>query len=172
MYELITGLLTKENITLALSIFGAIGTVCSFVYTAISTRKNINVRVSKAYFYKNTVLIHILIDNKSRLPITINRISLIIGKSVFSSFDIKTQIFKGVTRQNNEITDTRLIFSPEFPICIGSLGGTNCYPFFELPPEAFETLSTELTLQFHTNRGMIKKKKLSFQLVDSPAKMC
>lgn len=165
-------LLTKDNITFILAVFGSVGTLVSWTCAALSTRKNINVRITKAYLCKNSILIHIIIDNKSRLPITINRISLVADNTIFSTFDIQTQIFKSVTKQNNEITNAQVILSPAFPIEISSLGGTNCYPYFELSPEVFETLSTELTLQFHTNRSMVKKKKLSFQPVDSPGEMC
>lgn len=165
-------LLTKDNITFILAVFGSLGTLISWTLSLISTRKNINVRISKAYPYNNSILFHILIDNKSRLPITITRISLIIGDDIFSTFDTKTQIFRSEHKCNGEILSVNTIYSPTFPIEIGSLGGVNCYPYFELPPEVFETLSTEATLQFHTNRGMIKKKKLLFQTVDSPEKMC
>lgn len=165
-------LLTKENITFALAVFGSVGTLLSWICTICANRKNIGVQISKAYFCNNTVLTHIIIDNKSRLPITITQISLISDKSNYACFNIQTRIYNGVTKQNDVILDTKTIISPKFPIEIGSLGGTSCYPFFELPPEDFEKLSTDLTLQFHTNRGMIKKKKLSFQRVGSPGEMC
>lgn len=165
-------LLTKDNITFILAVFGSLGTLISWTFSLISTRKSINVRISKAYLYDNSILLHILIDNKSRLPITITRISLVIGNNIFSTFDTQTQIYRGERKCKGEVLSVNTIYSPTFPIEIGSLGGTNCYPYFELSPEAFETLSTELTLQFHTNRGMVKKKKLSFEPVDSPEKMC
>lgn len=165
-------ILTKDNITFALAVFGSLGTILSWIYASISNRKNIYVRISRAYLHDNSVLLHILMDNKSRLPISINRVSLIINETTYHAFDIKTQIFRGDYKSNNEIIKTDIIYSAEFPIELASLGGTNFYLFFELPPNAFQSLSTQLTLQFHTNRGMVRKRKLSFQTVDSPAEMC
>ena len=44
MSNLTTELLTRENITLALSIFGSIGTLVTFISSYLSKRKNLRIK--------------------------------------------------------------------------------------------------------------------------------
>lgn len=54
--QTVSKLLTRENITLALSIFGSIGTLITFISSYLHTRKNLKIKISRAGYG------HILLD--------------------------------------------------------------------------------------------------------------
>ena len=77
MYS-IKSLLTKDNITLALSIFGSIGTLLSWLFSITKNRKNIDIKIAGRRFSNNTnfLLVYMLFENRSSLPISITDISV------------------------------------------------------------------------------------------------
>ena len=76
--NIIHSLLTRSNITLALSIFGSVGTLISFIFSVFKNRKNISIEIAGRRFSDkpSSLLVYILFENKSRLPISITNISV------------------------------------------------------------------------------------------------
>ena len=75
-------LLTRENITLALSIFGAAGTLFTFITSYMSKRKNLKVQITKSSYRTDAhmLLITLTFENRSMLPIAITSIKCFVGK--------------------------------------------------------------------------------------------
>lgn len=76
--QTVSKLLTRENITLALSIFGSIGTLITFISSYLHTRKNLKIKISRSGYGRSTpkMLISLTFENQSRLPISITSIKV------------------------------------------------------------------------------------------------
>ncbi len=152
--------LTRENITLAIAIFGALGTILTWIHSIIANRKNITFSIISAYHKNNIMAAYIMIENKSRLPICINGFSLVEGEKKVMCKQIPTKIIEITDRSGSEITDNRKIISCQFPISLGALSGDSVYLLFELK-DININISEELNFLISTNRG----KELSFRVI-------
>jgi hypothetical protein len=84
---------TRDNITLFLSVFGGAGTLLTWFFTWLKTRKNISIRIIKICKIKDLLVMYASIINRSGTPITIENISVFIGGNVFSCYEFPTKIF-------------------------------------------------------------------------------
>lgn len=112
----------------------------------------------------DTAYMFLMIENKSRLPVAISQITLLqrcghgylrtacrpFPKEVIS----RKKTVKGV------ITDLPPLYSDQLPISLSGLSSKCCIVLFEDIPKAILPLSTHLTLEILTNRGMRARKKL------------
>lgn len=133
-FELLKPFLTKENITLFLSILGVLGSFSSWVYIFIKNRKNINFQiVGQRYCDDSSLLIYMMFTNKSRLPIAITNIGVYINSTFYSCIEIPIVALEETTRCKNEIISHHEYKSLPMPIVISGLGGTSGYVYFEFP---------------------------------------
>ncbi len=151
---------TKENFTLAIALVGAIGTIASWVYAFLSTRKRLAFKLVSSYTKNNTFISFVMIENKSRLPISINAISLILNEDTIMCGQIPTKILEITNRSGQEVTDRRKIFTMQFPISLAALSGASGYIFFELKGQEINNEEKLLTM-LGTNRG----KPITFRVV-------
>lgn len=162
-----TNFFNRDNITLALSIFGSAGTLISAILSFIRSRKRISITVPKLYRNDSSIWLYVLIENNSRLPISVNSISMRFNDELFYASQISQKILEVTQRTGNTITDKKEYFSIQFPISLPALSGTSGYLYFEIPATFFENSSTQLCFQVGTNRGMIKKTKLPYTLAEN-----
>lgn len=155
-------LATRDNITLAIAIFGAVGTIATWITTALHSRKHIAVHIVKAYQYNNKLILYLSFQNKSRLPISIDSITLVTEDSNYFCNTIQHIIFTITPKTGKTIAGKSDITSILFPINLSSLGGASGYVEFDFPQEASKRLSTHLNLQVQTNRGALPKMQLPF----------
>ncbi|MDD4564490.1 MAG: hypothetical protein PHE79_03320 [Eubacteriales bacterium] len=156
--------LTLDNITLALAVFGSVGTILTWVISAFRNHKNLSIKPipddrhaitfsTQQHLYATMAVI---IENKSRLPIAITQFQVINADGKPLTADL---IPAFIYHQSNNIVPmefggySRIIESAEFPINICALGAAQAYMHFTLP------LGTNLqirTILLHTNRGIMK----------------
>lgn len=158
--EYIKQFLTRENITLIIAVFGALGTIATWISNYFHTRKNIEIQIIKISHMEKSLLAYITIQNKSRLPISINCISTQINGHSYSGFTVPPYTLNVQKESENKITSIREYSPIPFPINLGSLSGTSGYIFFDIPKCDVESLSTPLTVLVSTNRGDVMKMKL------------
>lgn len=161
--NVIHSLLTRNNITLALSIFGAVGTLLSWIFSAVQNRQNIKIeivghRISRK---NNFLLVYMLFENKSHLPILITNISVKLGSTWYPCRKFPSIVFFESLKQKDEITFHNEHYSLSFPIYIISLGGSSGYIYFDFPESSLPPDATYLTFQFSANRGKAIEMKLS-----------
>lgn len=159
-------LFTKENITFALAVFGSVGTLISAIASFIHRHKKLSIHISKLYFDHTSIWLYCIFENKSQLPISINSLSVQIKNIFIHTSQIPQKVLEITDRSGNTITNRREFYSISFPIFLPALGGTAGYVYFDIPEERLEILPTELFFQAGTNRGMVRKRKLSYTLVD------
>ena len=162
MYS-IKSLLTKDNITLALSIFGSIGTLLSWLFSITKNRKNIDIKIAGRRFSNNTnfLLVYMLFENRSSLPISITDISVQLDSTWYPCEKVPIVALTETSRHNGEITSQHEHYTLPFPIFITGLGGTSGYVYFEFPESSLPLDATHLKFLVSTNRGKAIEKKLS-----------
>lgn len=144
---------TRDNITLALSIFGSVGTLISWLYLLVRQMKNIDIRVIEHNFTEQSILVYLLFENKSRLPIAITDIVLVQDSKTIHCEPIPTLAFQATKRVNNEIVEQIRDYTLGLPIQLETLGAKSGYVYFEVPPTGQQISSKSLTVQICTNRG-------------------
>lgn len=133
-------LLTRENITLALSIFGAIGTLFTFLTYML--------------------LITLTFENRSVLPIAITSIKCFIDKKEFPLFEHPICVKEYAHSRGKEVIDRKFLYNINFPVDIQQLSAFSGSIVLELSQKELETLSTPLTLQVFSTRGKAQKIEL------------
>ncbi len=150
-----------DMITLCLSIFGALGTIGTWIVSAIRSRKSLDVQILKACQLDQFFILYICILNKSRLPISIGNIFLIHNGKKYSCVNTPPRYWVIHSVSGKTVTASHTSSDMPFPINLSSLGGTSGYLSFELPEDIFQNFSTPLTFEFLTNRGTLSEMKLS-----------
>lgn len=158
--ETLASLFTRDNITLALSIFGSIGTVFTFIHTFITNRKNVNVRIIGHRFSDESLLIYMAFENKSRLPISVTGITVMINGVWYSCVEPSITVLNETFRTGKIVTSHHEYKSLALPISLPSLGGTSGYVYFEFPEAIFQTDTTQLKFLINSNRGVVVEKTL------------
>lgn len=155
MREIIISFLTRENITLAIAIFGAVGAVCNWVQKQIDNKVSMDVHLLKAFKPGRSFVVYLSFQNRSRLPISINSVSVLIDGSAYQCELVPHSAFK---KYNSGVLVSE-IKTMTFPVNLSPLSGSAGFVEFAAPEEELRKLSTHLTLQVSTNRGNLPKKK-------------
>lgn len=155
-------LLTRENITLALSIFGAIGTLFTFLTSYLSKRKNLKIKIIKSSYRTDMhmLLITLTFENRSVLPIAITSIKCFTDRQEFPLFEHPICVKEYAHSRGKEVVDRKFLYNINFPIDIQQLSAFSGSIVLELSQKELETLSTPLTLQVFSTRGKAQKIEL------------
>lgn len=158
--EDLKAIFTRENITLALSIFGSVGTVSTWIYNYIRTRKSFSVELNGYRFSPKGLLLHIQLINKSTLSLSINEIAIKHNGIEYPCSKIPQKVMETTNKIGKEIVSHNEYYSLEFPINLPALCGASGYLYFSSDSENFPKLSTETTVIIRSNRGRAVEKKL------------
>lgn len=156
-------LLTRENITLALAVFGAVGTLVTWIYHWFTSRKSLEVQLLRIYTPSKALACFFSISNKSRLPISVLSVSVFIDGVSFQNVPIPHITYSVSTTRNGETTIKHEYPALTFPINLTGLSGTSGFVDFEIPEEVSQKIATPLIVQVATNRGNLSKTALEFQ---------
>lgn len=162
--EKIVSFISRDNITLVLSIFGSLGTIFTLLHSFVSNRKNIDVRIiGHRYTDSHSLLIYVAFENKSRLPIAITGISVFVEDVPYSCAEPPVVALKTTSRTGKTITSHHEYRTLTLPVNLPSLGGTSGYVFFETPEATFQTDATPLKFLINSNRGRVMKNTLPLE---------
>lgn len=160
--EKMIALISRDNITLALSIFGSLGTLFTLFHNFFINRKNVNVRIVGYRFGDDkSLLIYVALENISRLPVSITGFAVNIDSTWYPCAEPSVTAFEETFRTGGVVTSHHEYKTLSLPIYIASLGGTSGYIFFEMPEATFQTDTTSLKFLINSNRGLIMKRTLS-----------
>lgn len=159
MCEFLSSILTQENITLALSIFGSIGTLITFISAFVTKRKNLKLKLNTCVYKTDLqrLVIGITFENRSQLPIAVTSVSLIVNNQ--ESLPLKHPHCVGsyAHREDGEVIDRKFTYNLDFPVDISQLSAVSGQILFEFSPVVLKKLSTPLTLLIHSTRGRVQK---------------
>lgn len=158
--EELKALFTRDNITLALSIFGSIGTVGTWLYNYIKTRKSFTVELNGYRFNQKGLLLHVQFINRSTLSLSINEISIKHNDIEYPCSKIPQKVLETTNRIGREIVNHKEYYSLEFPINLPALCGSSGYLYFSSDSNNFPQISTEVTVIIRSNRGRAVERKL------------
>lgn len=158
--EELKALFTRDNITLALSIFGSIGTVGTWLYNYIKTRKSFTVELNGYRFNPKGLLLHVQFMNKSTLSLSINEIAIKHNDIEYPCSKIPQKVLETTNRIGGVIVDHKEYYSLEFPINLPALCGSSGYLYFSSDSNNFPQISTEVTVIIRSNRGRAVERKL------------
>lgn len=158
--EELRALFTQDNITLALSIFGSIGTVGTWLYNYIKTRKSFTFELNGYRLNPKGLLLHVQFVNKSTLSLSINEIAIKHNDIEYPCTKIPQKVLETTHKIGKEIVDHKVEYSMEFPINLPALCGSSGYLYFSSDSENFPQLSTEVTVIIRSNRGRAVERKL------------
>lgn len=164
--NIIHSLLTRSNITLALSIFGSVGTLISFIFSVFKNRKNISIEIAGRRFSDkpSSLLVYILFENKSRLPISITNISVELDSVWYPCKKIPSIVLTETSMHKGIITSQHVHYSLPLPTFVTGLGATSGYIYFEFPESLLPPDATHLNFLISTNRGKAFEKRLPLGL--------
>lgn len=158
--DTIASLFTKENITLFLSIFGSIGTLGTWIYHWIKSRKNFDLEINGYLSTSKGLLLHMQLINKSSLPLSIKEIAISLNGTEYICNKIPQKVLTTSTKTNNIVKSQHEYFSMTFPINLDPLCGSSGYLYFSSDQETFPLFSNEVILIIRTNRGHEVQKTL------------
>lgn len=153
-------LFTRENITFALACFGSLGTLISWVYHWITTRKNITLRLVGYGWNSKGLLIYIHLINNSFQTITINDISFNFEGNEHHCAPIPEKVLETVRRSGKEIIGQKEYYSMKLPLTLSPLCGDSGYLDFLFEKEILSPAPSTLTFVIRTNRGKAIQKTL------------
>lgn len=167
MKELLSTVFTRANITLALSIFGAAGTLVTFISSYLTKRKNLKINITSATYRKGLrwLLCDITFENRSRLPIAITSISVTINNKTIEPKPYPCCVNSYTHRIGNEVIDRKFEYNLKLPADIQQLGALSGHVLLDISPEVLENLSTPLTFVIRSTRGRVQKIELSPNLI-------
>lgn len=156
-------LLSKENITLCLSIFGSIGTIATWIYSYIKNRKKFSFESNGFLSTNKGLILHTQFVNHSRLSIAITAISIKLRGQDYFCGRIPEKVLEHTRRKGQTIVSHKEYFSLDFPINLASLCGTSGYLYFPFDEENPPELPSKTTVTIYTNRGRTSEKTLLLQ---------
>lgn len=168
MKEQLIKFLTKENVTFALSIFGALGALFSFIKAFLINRKNLKIRIEETIYKKEnqTLLISCIFENRSQLPISVIRFKLKINGKIYEPVKYPRTIRKYTNNEGKIVVDRIFIYNLHTPADISQLSAIHGYILFELPPEVFETSAIETILLVYSTRGRVQQIQLPHRKIE------
>ena len=150
---------TMDWVTFGIAVAGFLMSLASWFHTFITQRKRLSFKIQLFRYKEDSAYMYLMIENRSRLPVSITGISLKQGKSKTPCVQIPKTV-SSTTRKTAGNTDVVYQYSTAIPIQLSALESVSCIVLFEGIPEAVPPSATHLTFQISTNRGRIAKRKL------------
>ena len=165
--EILKTLLTKENITFVLSLIGSVGTF----FTIWNSRKRLRCNISDVGYNteRKILMLSLIFENRSRIPISITNASLSINGSERYFEPYPRCVSEYSLYHGKELVDRKFLYNAAFPIALSALGASSAHLLLELSQEEFEMLPTQLNLIIRSTRGREQKKQLestAIRLID------
>ena len=154
LIEFFTNFLTKDNITLAIALLGAYGTVSSY----LKQRLHLSVTFLGINNFSDRTSLELQIENESSIPVSITQIGLRIGRNGFQASRKPALVIPGHPNTRNPYLaeDT---YSFQFPVRLESFEATTGYISLPQKVRIFEKETEEIpltpvTLIILTTRGV------------------
>lgn len=157
--EIANEMSTIDWVTFWIAVAGFMMSLASWVHTFITQRKKLAFKIQ---FFRNKeklAYMYLMIENRSRLPISITGIFLMLGGNKTPCAQIP-KVVTSTKRKTASTTDVTYQCSTAIPIQLSSLESASCIVLFEDIPVDVPPFATHLTFQISTNRGRRVKKKL------------
>lgn len=147
-----------DNLSIIISMLALMISIINIIYLVLTNKKKLQFEInnysSGKVNNKNYYFFDVEIINKSRLPISVNEITIESNKQNYTFIKASRLLLKGETKKGKEVTDRYEIHSIKFPININGLCSEQEFIVMYGPNEFNDNV--KITLK--TSRGKIKKK--------------
>lgn len=159
MFELFSSISTNQ-ITFWIAVAGFVMSLATWIKDLLTQRKKLAAHVLHLKVVKDELHMHLLIENRSRLPISVTRLELIQGKVRTSCTALPSLMFRSFISSGNTVSNERRDYSTPLPYSLSSLGAMTVLVRFEDLEQTPPLDATNLTLAVSTNRGRKVQMKL------------
>ena len=155
-------LLTKDNITFALSVFGSVGALYTFINSCLIMRKHLKITISDIAYNQTveSLVLSLAFENRSQLPIAVTSIQMKIGKTTIDSVKYPAFVGEYFHKHGQEVVDKIFEYNIKLPLDINQLSASSGCVLFDIAQEELENLSTPLTILIYSTRGRVQKIRL------------
>lgn len=160
--KLFIGLDTLDKqVTFIIALAGFLMSFVSWIYVFTKERKKLSIKaITYDSGYRNgdvtgTELrfFYVIIENKSRLSISITDIAVLYNEDIFHCSPVAVQMLSVTGRTKGQVVGRKATDSLAMPINIQGLCAQSGYLLFASPKHTLPTDATEVTLQVATTRG-------------------
>lgn len=135
-------------------VLGFILSVAGWIYTWVKNRKKIKISILDIKSYEDVTFLFMVFENKSRLPVAITRVALMMGNRTVECTPMPTEICKKTHKdEKGNIISIDIEKSMQIPIQLQELGAVSGQILFENLEELPEASATSLNFLIATNRG-------------------
>lgn len=160
--DFISQFVTRANVTLFLSIFGAFGTLVTLISSFYAKRKRLKIKISNVQYKKDQkqMLLDIAFENRSQLPIAVTSVHVFLNNHELEVMEYPWSVNEYTHLQGGKIVDKKFLYNLEFPVTIQQLGASAGKMLLEFSPKELESPSTPLIFQVHSTRGRVQQIEL------------
>ena len=159
--ELFKGLDTLDKqVTFVIAVIGFLLSLSSWIHAWTTQRKSLTVTAYEACSFANLVYFVVAIENNSRLPISVNKLTLHYEDIVAPCTMIPKRVLELTRTHGKEIVERKTHYSMDMPVNINALSSATGYILFENLPYDLPTDANKAVLVIGTNRGRKVKKIL------------
>ncbi len=162
----------NDNIKTVISVLAFILSVINTFYLFFTQRPKIKASFKEYTFLKNICdkpfLLGVIIENKSRLPVSISKMNLSVDNVKYEFSWIPIILYNSNLSQNDKVFEKTSVHSLTFPQHISSLG--SCCGYFAIITkdqfDAYKLRDSKCILEVYTSRGK-KSFKIDFSNLDN-----
>lgn len=147
-------------LSLLISVIALMGSFSSWLYIWYLNRVNFSLEICSKHMSPKGILLYVCFTNKSRLPVSITKISLLHCGLHIQCNPIPKLVFSSTSKTGDRITNEEKHYSISIPINLNPLSASSGYLYFPSVQETFLQNTSVLAFEVQTNRGVIKKMTL------------
>lgn len=132
----------------------------SWVRTFVTERNRLRFSIQSFHSKGFTSYMFLMIENRSRLPVAISQISMIVSGKRVNCVPFAKEVISGIKKVNGNSVEKPPMCSAPIPIQLSGLSSTSCIVLFEGIPSEIPRTATHLNFEVSTNRGRKAKTKL------------
>lgn len=159
---MIKTIITRENITLLLSIIGSIGTLITVISAITTHRKNLKISIAKSVYNSSLrrLILSVTFENRSRLPIAITNLKLSTKGETVDCMSYPFCVGTYSNKEGHEVVNRLFTYNLKLPADIQQLSAVSGYALFEISQEHIQNPSTPLILLVSSTRGRVQQIEL------------
>lgn len=147
-------------------VLGFLLSVINFALIIFQNHKSLNVRFGDAGItqlsnHQDLYKIAYIVENKSRLPISITRVQIQIAGKMYDCNRLPFVVDRSEYCIGNEVVDRTLVKSKVLPINLLGLSAESGFLAFLIPQGILSENDKDLIVQIYTNRGKATRMTLS-----------
>lgn len=152
--------ITTSQVTFWIAIAGFLMSLISWIKDFATQHKRLSARIMYLGTSSRSAHMYLMIENKSRLPISITGVELILDKQAYPCVPFPKIVFIRNLKTAGEVSHSQPEYSTQIPIHIPSLGAVTALLLFDPLVQTPLPDATQLTLAISTNRGKKVKMRL------------